>query len=391
MAIKQQLVDAFSESFRDSLKDPASEIEKQLEGLLKYLKNECPKCKFQDNITYRVKSQKSFAEKLDRKGYLDKWNINVKSTNDEIQSFVKKNLKDIIGCRIVCYFWNEEEQITKSIKKWYDELADKSQITSFVPSDKKQKNVDNIIHKFDGVYTNCCCFELQVKCFMHNLWGEVDHDILYKSEDYTTDFPLKKMVIENLFQTLKASDEQLRMIYESKPDEKTAVMALFYELTHENIAKENRDSLPLLRAPYSAFFYLFFKEERRYENLKSFVGKALLKQEYTKTKLSSRITKEKQEVANLLKADFGNYQLQLIYEVFNQIYVAKDFDHFLFIILDILDGKEEQEKAFDIKDLDNDDGQEAESGLADRYQHTYKTILKENCYLQSVKEEEESK
>ena len=96
----------------------------------------------------RVKSLKSLKEKIIRNNYYDEWKIREGLSFDDCKQIVLDKLPDLIGLRINCYFFEDEEKLFKLIledEKVISFLKEK-QIT--LESDQKGK-----IFKYNGRYT----------------------------------------------------------------------------------------------------------------------------------------------------------------------------------------------------------------------------------------------
>ena len=115
----------------------------------------------------RIKGVDSFREKIYRKDYVRSWTV-----YDDVEhnkTTIKKNLPDLIGFRITCFFWSDEKSI-------YDELCACAKngffkkFTINTNENCKQKN-NKPIYKVSGLYDDSVCFELQIKSIMHNIWG----------------------------------------------------------------------------------------------------------------------------------------------------------------------------------------------------------------------------
>jgi len=74
-------------------------------------------------------------------------------------------------------------------------------------------------------------FEIQVKSLLHDVWGEVEHKIIYKAREYDSRLAFKKQLIESLWKIIEGTDEQLIKIFESRGDEQKTKKELFYIIT----------------------------------------------------------------------------------------------------------------------------------------------------------------
>ena len=124
-------------------------------------------------VEHRVKTEKSLAGKLERKG-------------DQYTSL--DDITDILGCRIVCYLEDEIDKIGQKVMERFVIDSEKS-------SDKRALIKEDSfgylsLHYIcslpsDGSYPEELCgkkFEVQIKTVLQHAWSMIHHDIGYKSE-----------------------------------------------------------------------------------------------------------------------------------------------------------------------------------------------------------------
>jgi len=324
---KIKLLDAFSQiAFQDELADVRLSIEKELLVFLTHLKKQLsPEQKIFDNIESRVKSLDSFQEKIHRKDYLHTWQV----ADDlaENQRLIATNLPDLIGFRINCFFWPDESKIYEILQDYYTGGNFPNFELDF-SENKRQKN-GHIIYKLTGKYTPpsnptmVYNFEIQIKSIMHNIWGEVDHKTIFKGRDFDADCSSKKIITEELFHILQASDKQLLTLLGRKNEQKRLIYALFYNQTKEHmIAKCGTD---ILASHYTSFFEFFEKHEATYNCIKEYVANTLLEKPYERKQLAIPNSSEK---ITLLQASISNeffaYNLRCIFHIFNLLYSTTD-------------------------------------------------------------------
>ena len=96
-----------SNKFQNILQKQRTEIE----NILKEYVNKSPN-KVSKEINSRIKGENSLREKLTRKDYINRWQIEIDENETEIQTKICENLPDLIGFRINCYFKKDEEKCT---------------------------------------------------------------------------------------------------------------------------------------------------------------------------------------------------------------------------------------------------------------------------------------
>ena len=201
------LLEAFDDkAFIKEVKNIRLELEEELMRFILFLKeNLTSEQKIFENIESRIKSIQSFREKIYRKDYIKNWNV-----SDDIrenQKLIVENLPDFIGFRITCFFWQDEEKIYNLLKLYYEQKNLNDIVLNF-DENRKQKN-GHTINKLSGKYKQKYCFEIQIKSVMHNMWGEVEHKTIYKNRNYDATISNKKLITEEIFNILQASDKQL--------------------------------------------------------------------------------------------------------------------------------------------------------------------------------------
>ncbi len=126
-------------------------------------------------VNFRVKERDSLSNKLLRK-------------NNKYSSI--KEITDIIGLRIVCYFEDDIDRIAEIFKKEfeidYPNSIDKRQVEAdkfgyrslhYVAALNKQRLGLTEYKKFKGFK-----FEVQIRSILQHSWAEIEHDLGYKGE-----------------------------------------------------------------------------------------------------------------------------------------------------------------------------------------------------------------
>lgn len=169
------------------------------------------------NINSRVKSISSLKEKIIRNNYYKKY-----STVEEFFS----NLSDLIGIRIECRFIEDENKIYKIIKTHFTEIDEEGYYYSSSKkniklklSDKQPQEQKNgfKIFRIDGFYEyndKKFNFELQIKSLVNIFWGEIEHKIIYKNNNYMLVDEFYKNIMGAIKKNLSMIDNQLLLIYD---------------------------------------------------------------------------------------------------------------------------------------------------------------------------------
>ena len=123
-------------------------------------------------IEHRIKEEKSLEGKLELKG-------------EKYASL--KDVTDILGARIICYFSDEVDKVAALIKEMFDVDFDKSVDT------RAQLNPDSFgylslhyicsLKESDGYDEKLCGykFEIQIRSILQHTWASINHDLGYKS------------------------------------------------------------------------------------------------------------------------------------------------------------------------------------------------------------------
>lgn len=231
-----------------------------------------------DDASSRIKSVRSFKEKLARKNYLKDWGLNDYSSLEDCQKAIRKNLSDLIGIRVNCFFKDDEEPI---YKYFIEKLEKLDQISKNYPNagislfllptgymdDVKKLKTGDFLYKVSCEYryknsansSQSCFIELQIKCMTHNLWGEVEHEISYKAKQYDYAFQSKNKQIQDIYSSLKASDSQLRTLYTSQEYQAQDLLnSLFFLYTQNDVRSDLNEKNPTQL--YTWFFQIFKKD-----------------------------------------------------------------------------------------------------------------------------------
>lgn len=319
----EYLEQAFLEKeFQELLKTEKEKIAEIIQKYLDELKEVEEKYRVLFSVESRVKTIKSFAEKVRRKNYIQIWEI----TDDMKlnQQYICNNLPDLIGIRVNCYFWENEEKIYEIFKR---DASKFDRIVFNFDENKKQQN-GHTIYKFTAKYDGRINFEIQIKSVMHNVWGEVEHQNVYKNRNYDGFVDSKKNISEVIYDILKASDKQLVSLYRVEETDEQLLRSLFFNKTKEKIASRCRTDI--LARHYIHYFTLFSD----ITDIKRFVICALSEATYDRSRITVTGSEEVRAVAEKIKTEISIFDLRCIYEIDLMLHEIDSFDDFLFYLIE---------------------------------------------------------
>jgi len=191
------------------------EVSEELEGFFEQLLFATNKGYI--NINSRVKSKKSLKEKVIRNDYYQKY--------DTIEKLLD-NIPDLIGLRLECRFTEDETEIYKFLKKYFNEKVDGTEDYYYNASEphimldlgskqpKEQKNGIKM-YRIDCKYKGeglCINFEVQIKSLVNIFWSEIEHKIIYKNYNYVIADTFYKDIMKAIKNSLTTIDQQLLLI-----------------------------------------------------------------------------------------------------------------------------------------------------------------------------------
>lgn len=124
-------------------------------------------------IEHRVKKEESLAGKLELKG-------------DKYSSLA--DITDILGCRIICFFADDVDNIAKAIEEQFDidwdNSVDKRAVIGAESFGYLSLHYICSLPFGKGYPDNICGkkFEIQIRTTLQHTWAVIDHDLGYKSE-----------------------------------------------------------------------------------------------------------------------------------------------------------------------------------------------------------------
>lgn len=176
------------------------------------------------NIRSRVKRPKSIKEKIIRNKLYKKF--------DSPERIIE-SLPDIVGVMIFCRFIYEEEIILEKLKGFFTKKGEDgwyyNSVLENVPiyldldakQPQKQKNGFNI-YRIDGYYYSYgekVNFELQIKSLVHSFWSDIEHEIIYKNNNYLIIDDFMKEMLSSIYRNMESMDNQIALIYNELNDE----------------------------------------------------------------------------------------------------------------------------------------------------------------------------
>ncbi len=198
------------ESKKDVYKLIAEDVEDFFE------KTVFPESEYEFSMVYRIKTAESIREKLIRNNYIIK-----KGKSEEILAA----FQDILGFRIECKFIDEEEYAFRMLKECFSMTEDgqyyymrsmpKIRLDLSSKQPQTQKNGFDL-YKIDGLYMlgkESIRFELQIKALVNVFWGEIEHRVVYKNNDYLLADSFVSDLLVSIKKSLNMIDSQLYVLY----------------------------------------------------------------------------------------------------------------------------------------------------------------------------------
>lgn len=165
--------------------------------------------------TSRIKSEDSLKSKIVRKKYY---------LDYESGSEIIEHLSDIVGVTLECRFKEDEVRLLKKIKEGFiDDDKEFSQaktdpsiyLNLKMSQPQKQKNgfddyrIDGYCYQ-NGKKVN---FELQIKSLINTFWSGIEHEVIYKNNNYLLFDNFLKEMLTSIKSNLETVDYQLTKIY----------------------------------------------------------------------------------------------------------------------------------------------------------------------------------
>lgn len=163
----------------------------------------------------RVKSEQSIRSKIIRRKYY----LEYEDPHDIID-----NLSDIIGITLECRFISDEKKLFEQLKSAFllngnpfvvAKNNENIYLNFEVPQPQKQKNgFDN--YRIDGYFLDGkdkINFELQIKSLINTFWSGIEHEVIYKNNNYLLFDSFLSELLISVKANLDTIDYQLTQIY----------------------------------------------------------------------------------------------------------------------------------------------------------------------------------
>ncbi|MCT4632593.1 MAG: hypothetical protein N4A76_07620 [Firmicutes bacterium] len=241
-------VSTYLEEITDDLQKASGLIKYNIENLLKNSSGDYL------NINARVKSPNSLKEKILRNNYYKIY--------DDPEKLIS-NLSDLIGVRIECNFIEDEDKIYHIINKhfnlidenglFYNDSNPNLRLILSGKQPQKQKN-GFFIYRIDGVYiynTRHYNFELQIKSLVNVFWGEIEHKIIYKNNNYLLLDTFLRDILGSIKKNLAMIDRQLMLIHKefnksevsNNSEQKVEIEGILSKFIHSAMSKAMYESI----------------------------------------------------------------------------------------------------------------------------------------------------
>ena len=193
-------------------------------------------------INARVKGAQSLKEKLLRKRLYLRY-----TTAHELLS----NLSDLVGMRVECRFLTEEATIYEKLLSAFTlrhedgsrsmEAYPNIRLLLDSPQPETMKNGLSI-YRIDGRYHKngiVIPFEMQIKALVHVFWSEIEHQLIYKNNNYQLMDGFMKKLLFSTYETLEQVDRHLKLIYDQiqRPNEPKSHLLVQRESIETVVAK----------------------------------------------------------------------------------------------------------------------------------------------------------
>lgn len=167
-------------------------------------------------IFSRVKDSNSIREKIDRK-----------KAEGQPYSIDGKKMQDILGVRIVTYFYDDVnlvKEIVSDLFKYVGEEIDVVEPTVFKPKrtnivcefeEKHKETFEEIVKITNNELLQLCdyTFELQLRTILSEGWHEIDHSLRYKSKDEWSKHSEKERLLNGIYANLEVNDLAMKSLF----------------------------------------------------------------------------------------------------------------------------------------------------------------------------------
>lgn len=196
-------------------------------------------------VYYRIKEEKSFIEKIDRKKYINPF--------DQIE--------DICGVRIICYYRSDIDKVCKIINEEFEVLDSQDKEEKLNPDQFGYRSHHFIIKikdewlctpNYKGLANLKA--EIQIRTNLMHTWAEIEHELGYKKEE---DIPFEfRRKFSRISAKLEEADEQFEELKQGINIYKNNIIAQTNE--HGWNVSPNKDELNVDKL--QVFLDLFFED-----------------------------------------------------------------------------------------------------------------------------------
>lgn len=351
----QALMEAFSDpTFRDELEDVKNKLKVWLGEWMKGMPPLDNRIGNVFSIESRVKGVHTFEEKLYRKNYIQTWDVFTDKRDN--QTYIKRELTDLIGLRVNCHFVAYESVIYDYLSSSSDDQKPKGFEFNF-DENTTQKN-GNKIYKFSGVYNNTYHFEVQIKSIIHNVWGEVEHKTVYKNPVFDGYIEKKRQISSTLHDTMMASDKELFTLFNMKETKTQLIQSLFFCETCEQVAELCKTNV--LGVHYNSYFLAF----PNLDDIKRFIVCKLSETAFEKTPVKVESNEFFDALKEQVKIVFPKFYLICLFSIDSILHEQRSYDDFLVYFLQHIikvekdDFDQEMENDFEDDDTTGIDSQQ---------------------------------
>lgn len=153
------------------------------------------------SISYRIKEEESFIEKIDRKKYSNPF----------------EEIEDICGIRIICYYKTDVDKIGGIISSEFNVLESQDK-EDLLAADQFGYRSTHFIVKIEDSWAeipnyrklNGLKCEIQVRTVLMHSWAEIQHKLAYKKESFIPEEIKRKLF--RISAKLEEADEQFEEI-----------------------------------------------------------------------------------------------------------------------------------------------------------------------------------
>lgn len=316
-AVDKAIAAYSEESFQKKLKKADDAIVSRLTDAMESLSNDYGEPR-RVIVEHRVKSSASLREKMKRKGYASKGGLDGSASQADIVNWLLCTVPDLIGIRLNCLFIEDEEALLSDL------LSLRCESLSFEDDSTKTKTTQHRVCKLNGKYRaddNEYRFEVQVKSYIDNLWGEVDHKRFYKSKGYVLQRPLMEETMRQARNILEATDKQLKAIYHSDVSEDDLLKGLFFEKSKDAVSRACGEHL--LGVHYESFYDLLVSSRRDnlYELITNYVREeAHSPEQYQGMAGVDSVIALRNLTARIISERYVGYNLEMLYHIASELF-----------------------------------------------------------------------